>query len=140
MADYETANEQLRKDNEDLRKQLGEMGIQLERLTTLLLEQRTNTTAGPSTAPPPEQQQAPQETPDPYGILQQPGQPQYVPPHPVPPVPQGRQTAPSPNSQPIHHDEHDSAPFDYQQTEEKLATIMNQLDSIQGIKRSNDQT
>ena len=53
MADHEAVNEQLKKDNEDLRKQLGEMGDQLERLTTLLLEQRTNTTAGPSTTPPP---------------------------------------------------------------------------------------
>ena len=39
MADNETVIEQLKKDNEDLRKQLGEMGAQLERLTTLLLEQ-----------------------------------------------------------------------------------------------------
>ena len=57
MADHEAVNEQLKKDNEDLRKQLGEMGAQLERLITLLLEQRTNTTAGPSAAAPPEQQQ-----------------------------------------------------------------------------------
>ena len=52
MADNEAIIEQLRKDNEDLRRQLGDMTIQLERLTTLLTEQRTM--AGPSVPPPPE--------------------------------------------------------------------------------------
>ena len=38
----------------------------------------------------------------------------------------------------MHHEEHDSAHFDYQQTEEKLETIMNRLNSLQGMKRSID--
>ena len=73
MADYEAANEQLMKDNEDLRRQVGDMAAQLERLTTLLIEQRNNTTTRPSTAPLSEQQQVPQDSYDPYGIPQQPG-------------------------------------------------------------------
>ena len=43
MADNEAVIEQLRKDNEDLRRQLGDMTTQLERITTLLTEQHTNT-------------------------------------------------------------------------------------------------
>ena len=120
MADYEAVNEQLKKDNEDLRKKLGEMGAQLERLTTLLLEQRTNTTAGPSAAPPPEQQQTQQDHYNPYGIPQQQAQPQYAPPlvttpQQIPPAPQGNQAAPPANTQlpHIHHEEHDSTHFDY---------------------------
>jgi len=52
MADNDAVIEQLRKDNEDLRRQLGDMTTQLERLTTLFMEQHTNTTAGPSVAHP----------------------------------------------------------------------------------------
>ena len=91
------------------------MGIQLERLTTLLLEQQTNTTAGPSAALPPEQQQIPQDTHDPYGVQQQPRQQQYVPPQFVPPALQGNEAVPLPNPQSahIHHNEHDLIPFDY---------------------------
>ena len=123
MADHEAVNEQLKKDNEDLRKQLGKMGAQLERLTTLLLEQRTNTTAGPSAIPLPEQQQTQQGHYDPYGIPQQQVQPlNALPlvtmPYQIPPAPQGNQAVPPANTQipHSHHEEHDSAHFDYQQT------------------------
>ena len=116
MADHEAVNEQLKKDNKNLRKQLGEMGAQLERLTTLLLEQRTNTTAGPSATPPPEQQQNQQGHYDPYGIHQQQVQARDAPPQQIP-APQGNQAVPPANTQlpHSHHEEHDSTHFDYQQ-------------------------
>ena len=80
MADNDAVIEQLRKDNEDLRRQLGDMATQLKRLTTLFMEQRTNTTVGPSVAQPPEQLQTRQGLYDPYGIPLQSGLPQLVPP------------------------------------------------------------
>jgi len=132
MADNDAIIEQLRKDNEDLRRQLGDMTTQLERLTTLFMEQRPSTTAGPSVAQPPEQPQTRQGLYDPYGI----------PPQHVPPVPQGNQAMPSPNSQPnpAQHDEHDSVPFENQQTEQRFETIMNRLNSLEGAKRTIDPT
>ena len=77
--------------------QLGDMTTQLERLTTLFMEQHTNTTAGPSVAQPPEQQQTRQGLYDPYGIPLQPGHPQFVLPEHAPPASQGNQAMPSPN-------------------------------------------
>ena len=53
MTDNDVVIEQLRKDNEDLRRQLGDMTTQLERFTTLFTEQCTNTMEGPSVPPPP---------------------------------------------------------------------------------------
>ena len=65
-------------------------------------------------------------------------QPQYAPPQQIPPASQGNQAVPLANTQlpHNHHEKHDLAPFDYQQTEEKLETIMNRLNSLQGMKRS----
>ena len=119
MADNDAVIEQLRKDNEDLRRQLGDMTTQLECLTTLFMEQRTNTTIGTSVAQPPEQLQTRQGLNAPYSIPLQPRHPQFVPPQHVPPAPQGNQAMPSPNSQPnpAHHGKHDSIPFENQQTE-----------------------
>ena len=68
MADNDAVIEQLRKDNEDLRRQLGDMTTQLEHLMTLFMEQRTSTIAGPSVAQPFEQPQIRQGLYDPYGI------------------------------------------------------------------------
>jgi hypothetical protein len=135
MADNEVIIEQLRKDNEDLRRQLGDMGAQLERLTTLLVE-RANITASTSVGPPPEPQQTPQGQYDPYGVPQ-PELHQYAPqptvmPQYVPPVLQENQQAPA---YPNHHD---PVPSDNLPTEEKLETILNRLNNLEGARRTVD--